>query len=176
MNKKEKTTKENLLFKGRILSMYNNDVVTLDGNKTTREIVTHPGGACVLAYIDKKILFIKQYRYPFDEEIIELPAGKIENNENPIDTAVRELEEETGYKPLSIKPMGVIYPSVGYTNEKIFLFYADKFNITKTNFDKDEFIESFFLTPEEAINYINEGKIKDAKTVVLIYKFLQEKH
>ncbi len=171
--KKEKTLKSNILYQGRVLTFRVDDVEVNPGVKTTREIVNHPGGACILAIIDDKIILEKQYRYPYKCEIIELPAGKIEKGEDPLNTAKRELEEETGYIAHKIEKLGEVYPSVGYTDEIIHLYLATELEKTHTHFDADEDVDLIFVSKEEALEMINDGRIKDAKTQVAILKYLQ---
>lgn len=169
--KSEKTLRSQKLYSGKVLSFYVDDVMCPNGNQSFREYVTHPGGVCVLPILDGKIIMEKQFRYPFHEIILELPAGKLEKGEKPELAAMRELEEETGYKTDSLKSLGCIYPSVGYTNEVIYLYAADNLVKSKTNFDFDEDLEIVLMDKDEVLKLIDDNVIKDAKTVSAILKY-----
>jgi len=133
----------------------------------------------VLALHQGKIIFVKQYRYCFGQVILELPAGKIEKGESCENTAIREFFEETNIKIDKLTFLGKIYPSVGYTNEEIYLYLADNVLEFDENFKSDEINELVLLTVEEALQMIKEGKIVDAKTVVGVlyyYTFYYLKH
>lgn len=168
----EKTLKSNLIYKGKILKVYNDEVLCINNNVSTREIVKHLGGVCILGFIDEKVILEKQYRYAFNEELFELPAGKLEENEKPYDAALREFEEETGYKALSLEYYGMMYPTCGYSNEIIYLYVADNIVKSKRNLDEDEAIDIIYLSLDEVVKMVNNNTIKDAKTICLISKFL----
>ncbi len=172
MAKKEKKIDSRLIYDGHILQLYKDEVLCLNGQKSTREIVRHPGGVCILAMIDNKIIMEKQFRYAYDEEIYELPAGKLEKNEKPYDAALRELEEETGYKACQLESYGTMYPSCGYTDEIIYLYYAKNLIKTKRHLDKDEDIDLCLFSIEEVIEMMQKNVIKDAKTICLLSKYL----
>ena len=121
----EKTINKNYLYKGKILNLRVDDVLVNNKNEI-REVVEHSGGVCILVTNHIEILFVKQYRYCFNEEILELPAGKIDEGETPIDAAIRELREETSMKVNNLTNLGKIYPTVGYTNEEIYLYMTDE--------------------------------------------------
>lgn len=160
------------MYDGKILQLYVDDVETYNGIKTKREFVAHHGGAAILFFQNNKILLERQFRYAYKEEVWEIPAGKLEKDEDPKEAAIRELEEETGYKANKIENLGVIYPSVGYTNEKIYLYAVSDAYKTSTNFDKDEFIESAFFSIEEVKQMIQDGTIKDTKTICALFYYL----
>ena len=170
MNKEEKCTKENLIFRGRIISLFDDDVITPEGNLTKREYIAHPGGACCLPFQDGYIYFEKQFRYPYHKEILELPAGKLEKGEDPSQAMKRELTEEIGFKSNHLVPMGYMYPSCGCSNEIIYLFFSDDNTFTKTHPDQDELIEIVKLTPQEAYLMLDNNEIPDAKTALLLEK------
>lgn len=159
------------IYKGKILSLELDEVKCPNGNTSYREVVRHNGGVCIMAKINDKFILEKQYRYPYDEIIYEFPAGKIECDDI-YNEALRELEEETGYKANNIKYMGKIYPSCGYTSEVIHLFYADDLIKTQTNFDDDEIIFLEYKSLDELIDMIKENKIKDAKTICAINNYI----
>ena len=171
----EKKIKENLIYKGRIITLYNDDVICENNKLTKREYVHHNGGAGILAVKDDKILLIKQFRYPYNKEIHEIPAGKIELGENPYLTAIRELEEECALKAPSLEELGYIYPTCGYSDEVIYLYLDKEFTLTKTNFDEDENITSKWYTISEVLKMIDNNEIVDAKTLIAIYRYLAKK-
>ena len=142
---------------------------------TTREYIKHPGGVCIIAFVDGKIPLVRQYRYALGKEFLELPAGKLEKNENPENAAIREFEEEVGYKILELKKLGSIIPTCGYSNEVIHLYFAKNIEKTHTHYDSDESIDICFYTIEEVLQMIDDGRIIDAKTVAAIYHYLREK-
>lgn len=175
MDKKEKTLKENLIYDGKIIKLYNDDVICPNGLKATREYIKHPGGACVLPIFNDEVLLISQYRYAYHKDILEVPAGKIEPNEDPLKAAIRELEEETGYKAKSLIPLGEIYPTVGYTDEVIYLFASENLAVGHTHLDKDEFIDLKRVKLSDAYDMALKGTIKDAKTVAVILRYVLSK-
>ena len=126
MEKKEKCIRSETIYQGKILTLKKDTVLLPDQTEATREVVRHVYGACILAIDENRnVLLEEQYRYPYDETVLELPAGKSEPGETPEKTAVREFEEETGYKAKSMTLLGEFYPSCGYTDEIIYLFLAD---------------------------------------------------
>jgi len=170
MNKEEKTIKENLIYDGRIIKLYNDEIICPNGNNAKREYVKHPGGSCVLATKNGYIYFEKQYRYPYHKEIFELPAGKIENNEDPKETAKRELKEEIGLLSNDIEFIDYMYPSCGYSNEIIYLYFCNNFIESNTNWDEDELIETNLVKIEDAYKMLDNNEIHDAKTIILMEK------
>lgn len=175
MSQKEKLIKENQLFKGRILEFYNDEVLCANNVITTREFIKHPGGVCILGFIDGKIPLVKQYRYALQKELLELPAGKLEKGEDPTTGAIREYEEEVGYKVGEIQKLGSIIPTCGYSNEIIHLFYAKNLVKTHTHFDQDESIDICLYSLDEILAMIDDGRIIDAKTIAVIYHYLRLK-
>jgi len=167
MNFYEKTIESEVKYKGRILSVRKDKVLLPDGKEATREIIQHNGGVGVVAITDEgKILLIKQFRKPTEEVLIEIPAGKLEINEDPEACATRELEEETGKIPKSIKLLTKFYPSPGYSSEILYIYFSDQLENGKVNLDEGEHVETFEVTLEEALNMIKSGEIKDAKTII----------
>lgn len=171
----EKTMDSKLIFDGKVVKLYEDKVKCFNGVIATREIVKHNGGVCILFVKDNKVLLEKQYRYAYDEVLYELPAGKIEKGEDPYYAAIREFEEETGYKILKIKPYGEMYPTCGYSNEIIYLYLAEEVSEGKINLDEDENIDLEFIEIEKIKDMILNNQIKDAKTICLISKYLMIK-
>ena len=173
MKNEEKTIKTNVIYKGKILTLNCDDVLAANGKPVKREIIHHHGGVCVLAVVDGKIPLVKQYRYAYGETIFELPAGKLEKDESPVEAGIRELEEEVGLKAITLIDMGSIYPSCGYTNEIIHLYFAKDVTKVKRHLDDDEYIDVYYYSLDEIIEKIMNGEIKDAKTICLVLKYYQ---
>ena len=176
MNFEEKQIKSNLIYNGKVVKLYVDEVKCPNNNLSKREIIKHNGGVCVLAIIDNKVILEKQYRYAYDEVLYELPAGKLEENENPYDAAIREFEEETGYKANTLIDYGKMYPTCGYSNEIIHMYVAKDIVKTQRHLDEDEFIEIEYIELDKVIDMINKGVIKDAKTICLISKYILANH
>lgn len=169
----EKTVKENLCFKGKILTVFNDDILTASGNTATREYIRHNGGVCVVALSENnEIYMVRQYRYPYKEEVLEIPAGKLELGENPLFAATRELREETGFTADKIEPLGEFYPSPGYTSEVIYMYKATGLKLVGQDLDEDEFLSVEKYHIEELKKMILSGEIKDGKTIAAVSKVL----
>ena len=172
----EKKLDSELIFDGKVIRVYKDKVLCPNGNTSYREIIHHNGGAGVLCLNDKEeILLIKQFRYAYNEVLYEIPAGKLEKNEDPYMAGIRELEEETANKASSLEFLGKIYPTCGYSDEIIYLYLAKNTKITKTNLDEDEFIESAFYPLDMVLDMIQNGRIVDAKTICAIEYYLLKK-
>ncbi len=169
---KEKKISSKLIFEGKIMKVYKDDVLLDNGRTSTREVVIKPQAVCILPIIDDKVILIKQFRYPLNKVVYELPAGMIEHDEIPLNAAIRELEEETGYKALEINSLGNIYTSFGFTDELIHLYYACNLVKTHVNFDFDEDIETYMVNFDELLNMIKNGDIVDAKTICAINNYI----
>ena len=164
---KQKSSKT--IYNGVIFKV-SKDEVEIKGKTYERDIVHHNGGVGILALHDHKILFVKQYRYAIGENTIEIPAGKLEFGEKPHDSALRELEEESGYTTRKLHSFANIYSTPGFCNEKLYLYWCDE--LIKVEhplpMDEDEDIETIWLDIEEAYKYVETGVINDAKTVIAI--------
>ena len=169
MSKKEKKLISKTLYQGKVVTLSKDEVLCPNGNTSLREIIHHRGGVGILFKINDKFILERQYRYAFDEEIIEIPAGKLEEGEVPLPAAERELLEETGYRPLEMVFLGKMYPTVGYSNEVINLFYCEKAQKEERHLDSDECIDLLYLSLEEIEEMINNNQIKDSKTIAAIY-------
>ncbi len=171
----EKQTKENCIFKGKIVNLYVDDVALFDGSASKREYVAHPGGASILA-IDKGecVYLIRQFRYPYREVIWEIPAGKLEKGEEAIVTASRELEEEIGFRAGKIQPFGLIYPTPGYTNENLYVFLATELEKTMEHRDEGEFLNVVKMPLKQAYEMVLSGEIHDGKTAYAIMRYMLE--
>lgn len=176
MNLEEKTLSETYHFKGRVINLRVDDVELPDGHKSIREIVEHPGGVCVAALTpDGKLPFVRQFRYPYKEIVTELPAGKLEKGEDPLEAVKRELAEEVGAQGINWRSMGKLYPSPGYCGEIIHLFACDINVSGESHPDDGEFLEVEYIPLEEAVRLVTENKIPDSKTQTLILKLWVEK-
>ena len=173
MNFNEKTISEQYLYKGKILNLRKDDIVLPDGKNAVREVVEHSGGSCVLCEKDGKILLVKQFRYPYKKELLELPAGKLNPNETPEQTAIRELEEEGGIRAGRVEKMFDVYPSPGYTDEIIRIYRAFDLKETKAKLDEDEFLAIEWIEKDKLKEMINNGEIKDGKTLIALLSVLK---
>jgi len=162
----EKISSEKI-FSGKILGLYY-DKVRLPNKKTaSREKITHPGAVGIVPVTDDdNILLVKQYRYPVDAITIEIPAGKIDDNEIPEKCAKRELAEEVGAVDGKLKRLSTFYTTPGFCNEVLHLFLATGFKISKNNLDEDEFLDIIEMKMDTALLWIKEGKIIDSKTII----------
>ncbi len=171
MNFQEKTLKSEQVYDGRIVKVFKDNVELSDGQKAYREVVKHSGGVVILAYKDSEtILFVRQFRYPMKEVMLELPAGKLEYGEDPFVAAKRELEEETGYQAKKWADLGYVYTSPGYSDEKLYLYKAEDLIYTKQNLDEGEILEPLEMSYDEVLKKINDNEIVDAKTLCAILR------
>jgi ADP-ribose pyrophosphatase len=172
-NFEEKTIKSELIYDGKILKLRLDDVVLPNGRESKREIIEHQGGVCILAIIDDFLLFVEQYRKAIGQTIYEIPAGKLEKGEDPIECAKRELIEETGYKAGKIKKIFSFYTSPGFTDEELHLFLAEDLYEVGMNLDVDEIIKVHMIAINDIPELIRSGKIKDGKTIIALLAFLE---
>lgn len=165
----ETTIRTNPIFEGRIISLQVDEVRLPNGETATREIVKHPGAVAVMALVDGKMLVVEQYRKPLEKSQVEIPAGKLDKGEEPLDAAKRELEEETGYKAGSIRHLTSFYTSPGFADEIVHLYVAEDLARGKVNLDEDEFLDCEAITLEQAEDYMKQNRISDAKTILAVY-------
>lgn len=166
MEFKEKTLDSQMMYDGRIIKVYKDNVELADGKKSFREVVRHSGGVVILAFKDEDtILLVKQYRYPIGETVLELPAGKLEKGEDPFEAAKRELEEETGYCANKWTDLGYINTSPGFSDEKLYLYLAQDLEYTHCHPDEGEIIQAFEYKYDDVLKMIDNGEINDAKTI-----------
>ena len=163
---REKTIGSKTVFEGRILSVEVLDVELPGGHTSTREIVRHGTAVAVIARRrDGRFVFIRQFRKAMERICFEVIAGRVDSGEAPEIAATRELKEETGYTPETLHFLGPIYPSVGYCDERIDIFYAEVHEPGETCFDPDEEIETLLITEAEMDSMIRNQKVQDAKTL-----------
>ena len=168
MEFKEKTVKKTYVYKGKILSLRKDDVVLPNNAPAIREMVEHSGGSAIYCEKDGKILLVKQFRYPYGEELYEIPAGKLNEGEDPEKTAIRELEEEGGIRAKKVIKLFDMYPTPAYTNEVIRIYKAVEFEWAKACLDEDEFLSVEWIDKWQVKKMIEDGQIKDAKTIVAV--------
>lgn len=167
----EKTVKTEPIFQGRVISLQVDTVELPNGKTSTRELIKHPGAVAVIALTaDNKLVMVEQYRKALERTLIEIPAGKLEPGEEPEKTAIRELEEETGYTCEKMEHVISFYTSPGFADEIVHVFLAKKLRKldTKKELDEDEFVELLEVTLEEAEQLIEGRRIYDAKTVFAV--------
>lgn len=174
----EKTIKTEQIFSGRVVKLQVDDVKLPNGQTSKREIVRHPGAVAVIAITNEnKIVMVEQYRKPLEKSIVEIPAGKLEKGEDPRITALRELEEETGYECEQMEWLISFATSPGFADEIIHIYVAKGLSKKENaaGLDEDEFVDLIELTLDEALQYIKEQRIYDSKTVIAVqYLQLQE--
>jgi ADP-ribose pyrophosphatase len=161
------TTEE--AFSGKLLHVHRDTVRLPDGHESVREWVSHPGAVVVVAVLENgRFLFERQYRYPLRRVFVELPAGKIDPGEHILDTARRELREETGYKAKTWRHLGTMHPCIGYSNERIEIFYAYGLSYVGAALDHGEILDVVEMSLDDALLAVRDGEITDAKTVTAL--------
>ena len=165
-----KVIKKEKIFEGVVFDVQVDQIIYDSGNESVREVVIHNGGAVVLPITDEgNLIFVKQFRYPFQKFLIESPAGKLEKGEDPYECASRELTEETGYSSDNIIKLGEIYTSPGFCDEILYLYLATDLTAGKHNREEGEFgMETFEYSLAEVDEMIKNGEIVDAKTIAII--------
>ncbi len=165
------------IYEGDIVNFRVDTVRLEDGQETTRELVEHNGGVVIACQpTPDEIVLIRQYRYSVDEELLELPAGRIETGEEPLHAATRELIEETGYDAKTWRELVRMYTAPGFCNEMLYVFHASDVELVSKNLDYDEETEVMVLSIENAWQLVLDGKIRDAKTVSGVGMLLAEKY
>lgn len=170
-NLSEKTLNSKTIFDGKILRILLDEVKLPDGNTASREVVKHVGGVCV-APLDKdnNLYFVRQFRYPYKEITLELPAGKLEKGLTVLENGKRELKEETGCEGYSFISLGAMYPSTGYTDEIIHLYACKIKSIGEQSPDEDEFLNVEKIPLNRAVEMVLNNGIPDAKTQIAVLK------
>lgn len=172
MNFSEKQLVKKYIYNGKIINLRCDTALLPNGKEAKREIVEHPGGVGVLALdTENNVYLVRQFRYPYFEEILEIPAGKRDSlTEKPLDCGKRELKEEIGATAKEFTFLGEVYPTPGYCEEIIYVYMARGLSFGDTNPDEDEFVETVKMPLERAVEMVLSGEIKDAKTQIALLK------
>jgi ADP-ribose pyrophosphatase len=157
------------VFDGRLLKVQSDTVRLPDGKTATREHIIHPGAVMILPVLPSgNLVMERQFRYPLGRDVIEFPAGKIDAGESPLESAKRELLEETGHAAARWEFMASIHVAIAYSNERIDLFMARDLTRHTAKLDEEEFLEIMEVPPSRAFEWLKAGVITDAKTVVAL--------
>ncbi len=171
MDLTEKTVEKKYIYKGRIINLRSDTAELPNGKQALREVVEHPGGVTVAALTDEnELMFVRQFRYPYSEVILEIPAGKLEKGEDPFEAGKRELREETGAVAENYIDIGKFYPTPGYCGEIIHMYAATGLTFTSLDLDEDEFLAPERIPLEKAVQMVLDNEIRDGKTQAAVLK------
>ena len=177
----EKEKSSELIYDGRVLHLYKDEIILPDGSEGIREYCNHNGGVCVLPLTDEgEVILVKQYRYAHRKCTLEIPAGKLEKGERSDlrTAALRELREETGAECRELIYLGEMYPSPALLSEVIYMYFARGLTFGERDLDDDEFLECERVPFEKMLDMIEQGELPDAKTQIAalrVWKMLSEK-
>ncbi len=168
----EKQKSSRLIFDGKVLHLYFDEIYLPDGREAFREYCRHIGAVCVVPITDEgEVICVRQYRYPLADVILEIPAGKLDSkDENPTDAVTRELREETGAVCKRLTYMGKYYSSPAILDECIYMYMAEGLEFGDTEFDEDEFIEMVKIPIDELVGMIMRGEVVDGKTQAAVMR------
>ena len=164
-NRQEERIGGEVLFQGRMLRLERDTVRLPNGLETSREVIRHPGAVAIIALQDQQVLLVRQYRYAIAQDTLEIPAGKLDPQESPLNCAVRELREETGYRG-TLEHISTFYSTPGFTDEGMHLFLARDLVWDPLTPDDDEFIEVERIPWDEAVLRAQQNEFNDAKTIL----------
>ena len=162
----EKWIKQEEIHKGKIFSLWGGQVTLDNGEVAVREYIRHSGGVGIVPVVDGNIILIRQFRISIERELIELPAGRLEPNENPMECANRELEEEIGYRAKKLIPIASYFASVGNSNERMYLFLALELEKTERHLEADERIREVVMSLETVKEKLANQEFEDSKTII----------
>jgi ADP-ribose pyrophosphatase len=169
-----KVLSQKIAYKGKKIEVREERLIDADGKEYEREIVVHPGAVCIVARPTlNEVLLIRQYRHAAGQDLIEIPAGTLNRGEDPVHCALRELEEETGYRAKNMIERARFFTTPGFTTEFMHLYEATDLVKTQTNFDEDEIIEIDVVSNDEALRMIDDGRIQDAKSILGLLRILK---
>ena len=167
----EKKLSSRQVFDGVVVKLYVDEVELPDGTRSVREIVRHPGAVCVVPVTDEgEVIMVRQFRYAMNQVLLEVPAGKLEPNEDPLEAALRELEEESGVIADRVEHIGEIYTTVAIFDEKINVYLATGLTYKNAHPDEGEFLEVEKIPLKTLVDMVMNGEIKDSKTQIAILK------
>jgi len=162
----EKWIKQEEIFKGKIFSLWGGQVSLDNGEVAVREYIRHSGGVAIVPVVDGNIILIRQFRISIERELIELPAGRLETNEDPMSCAARELEEEIGYRSNKLIPIASYFASVGNSNERMHLFLALELEKTERHLEDDERIREVVMPIGTIKERLANQEFEDSKTII----------
>ena len=167
----EKQIDTKTVYEGMIVDVRRDTAELQNGNRAPREVVLHPGGVGIVPVTkDNKVLMVRQYRYPMEEELLEIPAGKLSEGEDPFECAVRELSEETGCTAGRYVDLGVTYPSPGFCREMLYIYLALDLQPGEMHLDENELLSVEAFGFDELMDMIMSNKLPDAKSIIGIMK------
>lgn len=171
MKVEEKTLESKTVFEGKIITVKHDTVLLPSGKTSKREVVAHNGGVCVAVLTeDDCVYLVSQFRYPYMETVLELPAGKLEKGEDPYQAGIREAHEETGCEANRLFSLGKFYPTPGYCGEIIHLYWTNDYQMKEQKLDEGEFLNVEKIPFDEVLRMVMEGEITDGKTQTAILK------
>lgn len=157
------------IFKGAVFTVERDRLREENGFEIVREIVRHPGGAgCLPLFADSRIALVKQYRHPARRELLEIPAGKIEAGESPMECAAREVEQEIGFRAGRVELLADFYSTPGFCEERLYVYLATDLTPAEQNLDHDEFVEIVYLSLTDALAMVERNEIEDSKTIIAL--------
>ena len=163
-----------IAYKGGHIQVREDRVIEPAGHECSREIVVHPGAVCIVARpTPQQVILIRQYRHATGRELIEIPAGTLHEAEDPRECAIRELEEETGYRAATMTERARFFTTPGFTSEFMYLYEATGLTKTQINPDDDEVIEVDIVECSEALRMVDDGRIQDAKSILGLLRILK---
>ncbi len=169
---KERCLETRKIYSGRVVALRIDRVMLPSGRKSIREVVEHRGAVAAIPVKGDKIILIRQYRYPVDEVIYEIPAGTREKDETPDETMARELEEEIGYRAGKLTHLFTFYSTPGFTTEKISIYLAEELEPVERKPEQDENIEVVEVEKEKILEMIKNGEIRDGKTIAALCYYM----